>query len=125
VFKLIVFTKERVAERAEVDSSTVAVRVSLALDANSILQRTAAGVSGQAFPSVTNESFAEIADRSHHPHSSGEQSVFDDTVTSLRHALLLSALRADWQTLHRRTEIAESSRFLLSQTLVALHSSIA
>merc|ERR1719348_1566672 len=75
---------------------------------------------------MTDPSLAEVTHSPHHLHTCRVLArMFDDTVTSLHHALLLATFGTLWKTLDRLTEIAECAVFLSSFTLVALHSEVA
>ena len=51
--------------------------------------------------------------------------MFDDAVSSLHHALLLPALRADRQSLEALAEITEGAVLLGPAALIALHDGVA
>lgn len=126
VFKLVVLTEKTVAEGALENTTPVFPDVAFTLNARGLLQRTCAGVGGQALSPVAHPRFAIVAYGSNHAESCCELArVLHNAVAGLHHALHLSALCTDWQALKCRTEVAESSVFLLPRALVTFHDGIA
>jgi len=126
VLELVVLAQESVAEGALEDAAAVLPDTAFALQADSILQRTRAGVVLEALASVADPGLAEVADGSDHAQSSGVDSgMLHHTVSRLQHALDLSTLSANRQSLQTLAEVAKCSRLLFLLALVAFHGRIA
>lgn len=125
MLKLIVLAKMRVTETAQINSTAVAEDVAFTFNTNCVFEWTTTGMNRQAFPSVTHKGFTKVTDSTNHPHSSGKHCMFNDTVSSLAHAFLFSALSTHRKSLNVRAEVAECSRLLLSLALITLHRRIA
>lgn len=126
VLELVVLAEEAFAEAAFEHSTAKVPDASLAFGADHVRQGTRARVSLQALPAVTNERLAKVADRTHHAQPSDEGGwMFDDAVSSFRHAFDFAALTASRQTLHRLAKVTEGAVFLLPPARVALHDEVA
>ena len=126
MFELIVFTEETRAETAAENSSAVIPNPTVTLDAHRVLQRTRASMGAETVFTVTNPGFTEVTDRSNHLQACRElPGVLDNTVSGFLHAFLLATLCAHRETLNRCAKVTESSVFLLSLALVALHIGVA
>jgi len=126
VLELVVLAEELEAEAAGEAAAAVVPDSPLALDTLGVPEDAAAGVAVQALLAVTNPGLAVVTDSSDHLHASGVVArVFDDTVTSLHHTLLLSTLSTDRESLETLTEITECAVLLGPAALVALHDGVA
>ena len=149
MLELIIFTEELEAEAAGEAAATVVPDSPLTLDTLGLPEDTAAGVGVEALLAVTNPGLAVVTDSSDHLvinklltitvhafppsspgttrlHASGVVArVFDDTVTSLHHTLLLPTLSTHRQSLETLTEITECAVLLCPAALVALHDGVA
>lgn len=125
MFKLVVTTEVLRAESAGEHAATMLGDITVALHADGVLHRTGASVRLQACQSVAHPGLAEIADCAHHSQTGDmRRAVFYNAIT-LRNALLLAALSAHRQSLHRPAEVAEGAVLLHLLALVALHAGIA
>jgi len=101
MLELVVLAQNVETETASEDPATVVPHRAFAFDALRLAAGAVAGVGLQTLPSVAHPGLTKIADSTDHLHASGVlASVLDDTVPAPHHALLLAALRANWQALY-------------------------
>lgn len=127
MLELVVLAQETIAKRALENATTMLPHATFTFQANSVLQRTSAGVGCQTLPTMADPSLAEVANCANHSwKSSGvDPWMFDYTVTSLQHAFNFAALCTDGQSLDTLAKIAECTRLLLFFAFIAVHRRIA
>lgn len=72
MLKLVIFTKEAVAEGALENATSMLPHVALTFYARGVLEWTSAGVRGQALPPMAHPCFAVVAYGTNHAQSSCE-----------------------------------------------------
>ena len=150
MLELVVLAEELEAEAAGEAAAAVVPDSPLTLYTFGVPEDTVAGVALQALLAVTDPGLAVVTDSSDHLginkvltptrltslllpsapgttrlHASGVVAgVFDDTITSLHHALLFPALRTHRQPLETLTEETEGAVLLCAATLITLHDGV-
>jgi hypothetical protein len=126
MFKLVVFAQKRIAEATLENPTAMVPYTTLALDTDSVLQWTTAGMRLQTFSAVTHPRLAKVTNSANHLHAYGEHTnMFDDTVASFQHALDFRAVGTHWQSLNRLAEVTKGTILLLLFASVTFHDGVA
>lgn len=100
MFKLVILTKEVVAERAAENASSMLPDAAIAFNAVCISEGTGAGVGTETLPPMAHPGFTVITYGSHHAHSSAVNArMLYDTVRGL-HAFCFTTLGTHREFLH-------------------------
>jgi hypothetical protein len=122
MLELIVLAQEAIAEGTFEEAAAMVPHTSFAFNTDGVLKGTGTGVGLQTLAAVADPRFAEIANSTHHPCPSSVNSwVLYNTISSLQHALDLSTLSANWQSLNTLAEITKRSTFLLPMAFLTFH----
>lgn len=125
VLKLVVLAQELETETTREHSTSKVPNSTVTLYTLRVSEDATTRVRLEAFLPVTNPGLAKVTNGSDHLQSSCKVAwMFDDTISSLHHALLLAALGTHGQSLQMSTEVTESSVLLMSLTPVTLHDGV-
>merc|ERR1712012_554069 len=126
MFELIIFTEKIVTKAAYEYAASMVPNPTFTFYTYRVLKCTRTSMRSQAFSPMTNPCFTKVTNCTNHGHSCRIlSSMFDNAVSSFKHAFSFSAFCTLRKPLYTLAEITKSPIFLFTLTFITFHHGVA